>query len=333
LKQIYVFIISLILVVLLILWIGPKNIIEALKSANWWLILLAVFIHLAVVGLRSVRWGFIINQPSELKKNYIVKTIGLFAGNFSPMRSAGEILNAVAGKKINKTSISEGLSAGLTERFFDLLIAGVLLIIVGFTMPKVRVISIIGGLMSLGLVVLVYMVNWNENASLWFYKKLHYLLDKLPFNRNLDNLYDKISNGLQSMIDYTQSFTNFKNLIFVLFLTTLSWLMECLRLYIVFLAFNVEMSFLAIIIIFFLANLVGILSVLPGGIGSIEISLTGFFVLFGVSGTLAGTIALTDRLVSFWIVSMLGVIFSSYYAHDILDEVKKQIGSFRTPES
>lgn len=313
------------------MWIGPVNIVEALKNANWWLILLALLIHLVVIGIRSLRWGFIINQPKEIKKNYIVKTIGLFAGNFSPMRSAGEILNAVAGKNINKISISEGLSAGLTERFFDLSIAGALLIIVGFSMPKFKYVALIGGLFSIALVILVYLVNWNQKASLWLFKKLHYVLNKLPINKNkLDNLHEKISNGLESMIEYTRSFTSFRNLIFVLLLTAVSWLMECLRLYIVFCAFNIKISFVAIIIIFFLANLIGIVTILPGGIGSIELSLTALFVLFGVSGALAGTVALTDRLVSFWVVSVLGVIFSSYYAKDILDEIKGQV-NFKTP--
>lgn len=313
------------------MWIGPVNIVEALKNANWWLILLALLIHLVVIGIRSLRWGFIINQPKEIKKNYIVKTIGLFAGNFSPMRSAGEILNAVAGKNINKISISEGLSAGLTERFFDLSIAGALLIIVGFSIPKFKYIALIGGLFSIALVILVYLVNWNQKASLWLFKKLHYVLNKLPINKNkLDNLNEKISNGLESMIEYTRSFTSFRNLVFVLLLTAVSWLMECLRLYIVFCAFNIKISFVAIIIIFFLANLIGIVTILPGGIGSIELSLTALFVLFGVSGALAGTVALTDRLVSFWVVSVLGLIFSSYYAKDILDEIKGQV-SLKTP--
>ncbi|MGZ7043797.1 MAG: flippase-like domain-containing protein, partial [Methanobacterium sp.] len=68
-KQIYVFIISIALIILLVFWIGPSNIMEALKSANWWLILLAVLIHLLVVGIRSLRWGFIIKQSKEFRKN------------------------------------------------------------------------------------------------------------------------------------------------------------------------------------------------------------------------------------------------------------------------
>ena len=110
-KRYYVFLVSILLLALLIIWIGPQQMWDVIKTANPWLILLAVGIHLFVVWIRSLRWGYIINQPWEFKKNFIVKTIGLFAGNFSPMRTAGEVLNAVAGKKINGITLSEGLSA------------------------------------------------------------------------------------------------------------------------------------------------------------------------------------------------------------------------------
>ena len=323
-KQFYVLLISILLVVLLVLWIGPSNILKALETANWWFILLAAFIHLAAVGVRSIRWGFIINQTTEFRKNFIVKTIGLFAGNFSPMRSAGEVLNAVAGKNINKITLSEGLSAGLTERFFDLAIVGFLLIISALFIPKVRVIAIIGGLLSLGVMVIIYLVNWREGSGIWLYDKIHPLVRRLPIKEEiLDNLYLKLSQGLKGMIEYTKSFSSFKNLSFVLILSLMSWILECIRLYTVFYAFNVEMNFVVIIIIFLLANVVGVLTALPGGIGSIEISLTGLFVLFGVPSALAGSIALVDRLVSFWLVTALGIIFSAYYARDILDEIKK----------
>lgn len=316
--------ISIFLLIILILWIGPYKIAEAIKNADWWFILLAVLIHLLAVGIRSLRWGLIIGQPREFKKNYVVKTIGLFAGNFSPMRSAGEVLNAVAGKKINNIELSEGLSAGLTERFFDALIVISLLILCAVFIPKIRLLASVGALLSLGMLILIYIFNWRENTSIWMYGKIHSLISKLPLNEKfLDNLYHRFTDGLKGMINYTKSFSNTSNLILVLFLSFLSWILECIRLYIVFLAFDQEISFLVIIIIFLLANIIGMVSALPGGMGSIELSLTGLFVLFGISGTLAGSIALIDRLASFWIVSALGIFFSAYYAHDILEEIKK----------
>ena len=286
---------------------------DVIINANIWLILLAVSIHLFVVWIRSLRWGYIIKQPWEFKKNFIVKTIGLFAGNFTPMRTGGEVLSAVAGKKINQITLSEGLSAGLTERFFDSIIVAVLLITCAFLIPKVKLIAILGGLVSLGLLLLIYLINWREDTSLWIYNRVHYIFRFLPLSEELvENFYHKFTVGLKSIVEYTRLFSSLKNLLIVLLLTTGSWIFECVRLYVVFMAFDVKISFLAIIIIFLLANIIGILSILPGGIGSIELSLTGLFMLFGVPSALGGTIAMVDRLASFWIITALGIIFSAY---------------------
>ncbi len=322
-KRFYVFAVSIALIILLILWIGPVNIINAFKTASWRWLLVALLIHLLVIEIRALRWGFIINKPFEVKNNYIVKTIGLFAGNFSPMRSAGEVLNALAGKKINKISLSEGLSAGLTERLFDFLIVAFLLIISSIWIENMRFVSILGAAGSLLMVLLVYLVNWREDTSIWIYDKIHPILCKLPINKEtLDNIYLKFTEGLKGMTSHANSFTTSKNLVFVSILAFMSWILECIRLYVVFYAFNVQISFTSVIIILILANIIGIASALPGGIGSIELSLTGLFALFGVPAALGGSIALADRLVSFWMVSVLGIIFSSYYAKDILGEIK-----------
>ena len=322
-KRFYVFAVSISLIILLILWIGPINIINAFKTASWGWLLVALLIHLLVIEVRSLRWGFIIDKPFEIKNNYIVKTIGLFAGNFSPMRTAGEVLNAVAGKKINKISLSEGLSAGLTERLFDFLIVALLLIIASVWIENMRFVSILGAVGALVMVLLVYLVNWREDTSIWIYDKIHPFLCKLPINEGtLDNIYSKLTKGLKGMTTHTNSFTTSRNLVFVAILAFMSWILECLRLFVVFYAFNVQISFTSVIVILILANIVGIASALPGGIGSIELSLTGLFALFGVPAALGGSIALADRLVSFWMVSVLGIFFSSYYAKDILGEIK-----------
>jgi uncharacterized protein (TIRG00374 family) len=333
LKRYYVFLFSILLLALLIIWIGPHQMWDVIINANIWLILLAVSIHLFVVWIRSLRWGYIIKQPWEFKKNFIVKIIGLFAGNFTPMRTGGEVLSAVAGKKINQITLSEGLSAGLTERFFDSIIVAVLLITCAFLIPKVKLIAILGGLVSLGLLLLIYLINWREDTSLWIYNRVHYIFRFLPLSEELvENFYHKFTVGLKSIVEYTRLFSSLKNLLIVLLLTTGSWIFECVRLYVVFMAFDVKISFLAIIIIFLLANIIGILSILPGGIGSIELSLTGLFMLFGVPSALGGSIAMVDRLASFWIITALGIIFSAYYARDILYEIKNYTIGLKSSE-
>ncbi|MDI9615121.1 UPF0104 family protein [Methanothermobacter sp.] len=330
-KKIYFFLLSVLLILVLILWIGPLKVLRSIYMADWRIMGLAFLLHLAVIAVRGLRWGFIIGQPWSLGTNFTVKSIGLFAGNLSPMRSAGDVMSAVAGKKLNGIGLSEGLSAGLTERFFDIGIGGFLLLLSAVLVPRIRIIALLGAFLSVFMTYMIYLVNWREEKSLRIYRRMHGIIERLPISDNtLENLHMKLTSGIRDMIDYTKSYSSFSVLAVIFGLSLISWLMECLRLYLVFMAFGVETTFSAVVIIFLLANLVGVLSALPGGVGSIEVSMTGLFVLFDVPGFIAGSIALVDRLISFWSVTALGAILSSYYAGDILDEVKSYILDFKT---
>jgi hypothetical protein len=310
--------ISLLLIIILILWIGPLNILKSLEDVNWILILLALLIHILVLFLRGFRWGFIIKKPWDFKDNFVVKTI----------------VTAIAGKKINGISISEGLSAGLTERFFDLMIVGLLLVFACLFVPKVRILAIIGAIFSLGIVFIIYLINWRKNSSLWIYKKIHPLLKRLPISPEyLEEVYSQVIYGLKGMVEYTQSFTSVSNLGIVFIISSFCWLLECIRLLTVFYAFNIKIELIAVVIIFLLANIIGVISALPGGMGSIEISLTGLFVIFGVPKAISGSIVLIDRLISFWVVTALGLIFTSFYVPDLWDDLKTYTTRIKKPKS
>ncbi|WP_321211864.1 UPF0104 family protein [Methanothermobacter sp. DP] len=330
-KRIYILALSILLIICLIIWIGPFRIIRAASMADWRIIAIALLIHLAVVAVRSLRWGFIIGQPRRMGVNFKVKTIGLFAGNLSPMRSAGEVMNAVAGKKLNGIELSEGLSAGLTERFFDLGIGGALLLMAAVMVPVIRILALFGAFLSVLITYLIYIFNWREEKGLRIYRRMHRVMERLPISEEiLENLYTRLTAGIRGMIGYTRSYSNFRSMGLIFILSLLSWFMECLRLYLVFMAFRVEIAFSAVIIIFLLANLVGILSALPGGMGSMEVSMTGLFVIFGVSEVMAGSVALLDRIISFWTVTVLGAILSSFYAGEIFDEVRSYVLDIRS---
>ncbi|MDR3292418.1 MAG: flippase-like domain-containing protein [Methanobrevibacter sp.] len=324
-KKNYFLLIGLILIVLVILWLNPIEIIKDLQEANVYYILLACLIHLFIICLRALRWGFIINQTYKIKNNFIVKTISLFAGNFTPMKAGGEVLSGMAGAEINKISLSKGLSAAITERFFDLVVTSCLLLVSTFFTPQpFTLIPLIGGILNTIVVLFIFLLNWREETGLWFLDKIQKLLLKLRFNsKKVDSINENFQNGLKNMVSHSISFINFKNFIILLVVSLISWLFECFRLYILFKAFNFELSFVVIIVLYLLSNMIGVISLIPGGIGSIELSQIALFSLFNVPKTLAGTIALTDRFITFGIVNILGIIFSAMYAKDILKEVKK----------
>lgn len=333
-RSIYIFIIGLLLLAVLILWVGPVNLYYTIKDINKVYLLAAIFAYLLAVFVKSLRWGFIINQPKELKKNYIVRTIGLLGSNLSPMRTGGIALTAIAGVNINKISLHEGLSAGLTERFADLIIVGILLVISAVFIEKIRLIALIGAGLILATLVVLYLLNWREGSSLWLYEKIHYVLSKLPIKESiLDNLYYKVVDGLKGMVSYTRSYSNSKNISIVLILTVISWLLECSRLLFVCYAFNVDISFVTVILILLLANIAGVVTALPGGIGAVEISLTGLCMLFGIPEAVSGTIAIVDRFISFWLINLLGIIFALFYARGIFGDLKGYMSGIKNSDS
>ncbi|MBI5679918.1 MAG: flippase-like domain-containing protein [Methanobacterium sp.] len=330
----YVFIIGLLLILLLILWIGPINLYNTVKDVNKIYLVAAIITYLLAVFVKSVRWGFIINQPLNLKTNFIVRTIGLLGSNLTPMRTGGIVITAIAGRKLNQIDLHEGLSAGLTERFADLIIVGILLVLAAVFVEKFRFISIAGAGLILITLTVIYFLNWREGSSIWIYEKIHFILVKLPIKEDtLDRIYNKIINGLKGMVSYTQSYSNTKNMSIILVLTTVSWLLECSRLLLVFYAFNVDIGVVNVVIILLLANIAGIVTALPGGIGAVEISLTGLSLLFGIPGAISGGIAIVDRFISFWLINLLGIIFALFYAKDILGDIKSYISDIQTPKS
>jgi uncharacterized protein (TIRG00374 family) len=311
---------------ILILWIGPVNLYDTIKDINKSYLAAAIAVYLLAVLVKSIRWGFIINQPYEFKNNFIVRTIGLLGSNLSPMRTGGIALSAIAGVNINKISLHEGLSAGLTERFADLIIVGFLLVLSAIFVEKIRIIALAGAGLIVVTLIVIYFLNWREESSLWLYGKIHYCLSKLPIRESsLDNLYLKVVDGLKGMVSYTRSYSSSKNMSIVLILTVISWILECSRLLFVCYAFNINIDFFTVILILLLANIAGIVTALPGGIGAVEISLTGLCMLFGIPEAASASIAIVDRFISFWLINLIGIIFALFYAKGIFGDLKGYI--------
>ncbi len=332
-RSIYIFVFGFLLLMVLIFWIGPLNLFYTIKDINKSFFVWAVVAYLLAVFVKSVRWGFIIDKPLEFKNNFIVRTIGLLGSNISPMRTGGIVFTAIAGVNINKIGLHQGLSAGLTERFADLVVVGFLLVISAVFVEKIRFIALIGaGLIVITLFV-IYLLNWREESSIWLYDKIHYVLLKLPIDESyLDGFYKRVVDGLRGMVSYTRSYSNKKNMSIVLILTVISWLLECLRFLLVCYAFNVDIGFVNVILILLLANIAGILTALPGGIGAVEISLTGLCILFGIPEAESAGIAIVDRFISFWLINLIGIIFTLFFARGIWKDLKGHIYGFKDPQ-
>ena len=91
-------------------------------------------------------------------------------------------------------------------------------------------------------------------------------------------------------------------------LSFLSWGLECLGVYLCAVGLDAERPFLLVVFVFAVSSLVGVLSMLPGGIGAVEAGLTGQFVaVAGLSAGLAVALTLLIRLATLWFATLVGI--------------------------
>tara|TARA_Y100000994_G_scaffold68390_1_gene55960 strand:+ start:1 stop:495 length:495 start_codon:yes stop_codon:yes gene_type:complete len=114
-----------------------------------------------------------------------------------------------------------------------------------------------------------------------------------------------------------------KNLIFQLMSGLLAWSTEVLRLSLVLMALNIELSFSLVILITILGTILTIVPV-PGGLGIVEGGLIGIFIMLGFDSTTALTITIVDRSIT-W----LSILFTGSIAFIFWNSIQKTtINSF-----
>ena len=89
----------------------------------------------------------------------------------------------------------------------------------------------------------------------------------------------------------------------------LSWGLECLAGYLCSVGLGTDMPFLLVVFVFAVSSLIGVLSMLPGGIGAVEAGLYGQFVtVAGLPAGLAAALTVMIRLATLWFATLVGIV-------------------------
>lgn len=88
-----------------------------------------------------------------------------------------------------------------------------------------------------------------------------------------------------------------------------AWGLELLAVYLVVRGVGATVPFLEVVFIFAVGSIVGLLSMLPGGLGAAEASLTGMFqAVAGLASGPAAAATLVVRLVTLWFAVLIGIL-------------------------
>jgi len=156
-------------------------------------------------------------------------------------------------------------------------------------------------------------------------KKLSYaiigLLEKISF-------IAKKSQKIHTAYDSIYQMVKFKELIITIILSIFAWSFECLSFYLVINGFNVfgapHIDIFIATFVYGFATIAGAATMLPGGLGATDASITGLLVLLAIPKSVSVAATLIIRAATLWFAVIVGIAAVMVYqriSHKNINEI------------
>lgn len=316
---------GIVLLVLIIYFSGVEATIRTILNSNPNFILLALFFFAVETFFKSLRWKkFLESIDAKIPFSHAFYSFNsaMFLGNIVPFKALEPVRGAFLKLKF-KFSFSKSVSLVLTERALDVFFyIGLSLItlqaIREFLPSYITFFSFIGMLLFFFISLVVLLILNSRKLTLKFFK----FLSKFPIINRFEKKIEKIAKN------FSQGFTQLKkskNVLPIFILTFLIWSCECA----IFLAcakavgIDLPIPFFAIPL---LSILLGVLTLIPGGLGSIEAIIILILTSLGFPTPQATAATLIYRFITHLMESSIGAIaISQVYGIDIAKKLMKKI--------
>ena len=276
-----------------------NDVISAFEKFNWWLLFPLLFLSLVNYLVRFYKWDYYL----ALLKIHINKidSLSIFlAGLIMTVTPGkmGELLKSYLTKEVTGTPISKTAPIIFVERITDFLALLIISIIGAYVFNYGRSIIIGVSLFLFGVLIIVS----NKNIAISFLKLLGQ-------NKFLLKHLQKVHNAYETSYILLRPVPLLKMTI----VSIISWLAECLGYYLILLNFGIENSFLWAAFSYAFATIVGAISMLPGGLGVTEGSLTFMLIRIGKSKEVAVASTFLIRVVTLWFAVLVGILSVIFY--------------------
>ena len=331
-KSIIFLVIGLLIFAIMLYFIGIDNVISAFKLAKYEYVLLAIIIQVFTYFLYTFRWKLINNLANinvNIKKLIPMVLVSLAVNNITPSgRGGGEPVRAYILAKQENYLVEETFATVVADRALDtfpfVILAILTIISMTFRMdfPTWLLILMIVAVIVivLILILLIYMSinpNFGRRVEGWIMGVF-----KLFYKKNLDKMEEKIHMIVTGFQDTMKLVLSDKKILYqAVPLSFLIWIFEIVRVYIVFLAFGVNVDLFVIGEVFIIASLVGMIPFLPGGIGAVDGIMILFFSTVGIPYSISAAASLIERVISFWMTTVIGLMILPYYGASVLDKI------------
>ena len=210
----------------------------------------------------------------------------------------GEVLKSVLVKEITGEPISKTAPIVLAERVTDFLSLLLIAIVGAYVFDYGGNITII---VAAFFIILIIIIS-NKKIAI----PIINLSEKIPpIKKYIHNIHSAYESSYQLL--------KLKPLILMTFLSLISWGFECLGYYFILVNFDVNFGLLWASFSYSFSTIVGAISMLPGGLGLTEGSLTYLLIEKGITADISVTTTFIVRAVTLWFAVLVGIVSLSFY--------------------
>ncbi len=280
----------------------------------------------------NLRWNFLYTKLFKGNFWFLLNVLlaGAFFNSITPGAGiGGEPFRAHFLAKKFKKSKTSMLAYVIADKFYQLMILAFFAIFsIFFILIYVEISNtlklILEGLLTFVLISVGFTLyftlrkmHFNIGA---FFKRLHFFSFVNGRFKKPEDFEHFINKEIRIFADtFRKSVKNKKTMIGAFFLAFLFWLFNYLTAYFLFLAFGFHVNFLSIIIVVTLGNIIGALTILPGGIAATEVTMTLLYSAMGVIKPIALLVAFLTRIIYYFFSFPVGAL-SLWYIRRVIKE-------------
>ena len=320
---------GLVIFVAYLAYSNPFSVLMELGRFDPWVFALAVLVNYVGLFFFSASWYLLLRALKVgvgIWESVQAMFVSLFVVWLVPIPVGTEIIRAYLVKDEENSDMGKAIASVVVHKAYYNIAFGALIVIAALMVTVFRgeaipvrselvffvilfaaVSSVIYGLfLNPGLLMGVY-----ERSPGWIRRNLFdRMVDSRMRERGFPAVIEEIDSAVSSLM--ARPINNLLSILMVAF----HWSTGSLTAYMVSLSLGRPIDFWAIVLVYALIEFIQQLNIfIPGGLGIIDATLTGAFVLLGVPLPMASAISLLTRLATYWFEVILCALVSFRYGY------------------
>jgi len=276
-----------------------NKVIGSLEKFPWLLLPVLLLLSFSNYIMRFIKWHYYLNLLKikiKVMDSFSVFTSGLIM-SVTPGKM-GELLKSYLVKQITGVSISRTAPIIFAERITDFLSLVLIAVLGSFSYHVGEAVSISVAVFFILLVVLIGQRSWMF--------ALFRLTGRLKFvNKHIE----KVLHAYESAYEMLKIGPVLKMIV----VSLCSWFFECFGYFIILRNFHIDVDMLWASFSYAFGTIVGAITMLPGGLGATEFSLTSMILSKGADKNVAVASTFLIRIVTLWFAVLVGIISVALY--------------------